>query len=64
MSKSPRPEDFFSESPPARIIGTESECNIQSREGLSEYSYISAEAIAASGHNALVSSLIMELVYT
>lgn len=53
----PRPQDFASELPPERIIGTESECNIQKREGSSASKYISADAAAKAGYGIVGSFL-------
>jgi proteasome accessory factor A len=50
FENTPSAVDFFSDSPPPRIIGTESECNIQSLEDNSCSNYISKDAIEASGH--------------
>ena len=46
----PRPEDFFGDTPPPRIIGTECECNIQLTNDSSQASYISKGAINRAGY--------------
>ncbi len=49
-----RAVDFYSEKPPPRIIGTESECSLQTKINSSKLSgYISTEAIRKSGHYAV-----------
>jgi len=47
--KTPVVADFFSDNPPARIIGTESECNIQESKPHSVVEYVSSESINAIG---------------
>lgn len=53
MTKTPTVAEFYGESPTPRIIGTESECNIQT-QGVNPIGYISSEAIEASGHKSVL----------
>lgn len=53
MSNTPQPADFLGEYPPDRIIGTESECNIQVTRDISPSDYIDNEAIEAAGYHAV-----------
>lgn len=46
-------KDFYTEHPPVRLIGTETECNIQLVEGTDQLLYISDEAIKAAGFSSI-----------
>lgn len=46
-----RPNDFYSETPPPRIIGTESECSIQNPNNTPIHDYISRKSLRNSGLN-------------
>lgn len=49
MTYTPQAADFLGQKPPARIIGTETECNIQLLNNHDQYQYISEDAIEAAG---------------
>ena len=49
----PQPQDFFGEHPPARIIGTERECNIQLIGNLNPKDYITPKVIRKAGYKSI-----------
>lgn len=46
-----QPSDFLGEQPPERIIGLESECNVQHDLGVHELDYLSIDAIKSAGYS-------------